>query len=688
MIPSSAPIFVQDHPVPSMNPWRLLVFVVGVGIFLFIQMITIFVPMLNRDYFPIETDDALAYTQRAKQFEACFFQDCKALMDLRAQWAGTPDSDAVIITAKERLIADSIAIYGPLHSMLQSILRTSGFSWTRSHNILQTATILLFVMGFGYWISGLFGIEAGGITIALLGVLVIHRLGGLDGLVPSFMSSGFALLTWGLLLQFRRRLGFGLLVLIFLILSSHMMVGLLLTGISLAAFWLLDGWRLQGKDRVIFLLGATMAVVTYGLQQWVEYPKLGGAYFPVAISSPGYWTLFQENITHILVQLRDWMGLTGGKFETLAVLILTFLFLPQEKKRPFTLFFVLVSVVCVLTSLIVYAHLRGPVFSRFFIFWAGLMTGAVSYLVWRCGGILLSAAFAMRKDFVASHGFVRRSYREVMKVIGSLLVLTIFAMNVSVIIQESSRIIFKKQHYKIDRFNYDFDEGQVSLLLNGESPCRRVLYGNREAMGIYFVSGAMRCGALMGDLLPANDQDRRSVISSAQISHLVFKNPAIPSTGRLWIDRANLHVRYLGDEPRRDHIRFLFGNGKEEAMIALKGRDDHGTVVVWDRFKLPSKWSGWVTTKALSLAGGAEMEMVQEYGKETQLMGMRLGEEKTDLLWPWKQGLALTYLDSLRGDRPGITKSTRFDFLKEQSIPLAGEVIADRGFSVLATVGH
>ncbi|HIJ83824.1 MAG: hypothetical protein HW380_3731 [Magnetococcales bacterium] len=669
-----------------MGTWRLVVFLSGISIFLALQLSVLLTPMIERDYFPIETDDSLAYTQRAKQFEECFRQDCKALLDLRKQHAQSPDSSPERITAKERLLADSIAIYGPLHSALQSGLKSLGFSWTSAYNILHLATLILLVVGFAYWTSGLFGIEVSGLTLALLGGLVVYRLMGVDALIPSFLSTGIALFTWGLLLRFQRRLGYWLLPLVLLMLSAHMMVGFFLGGITLAAFWLLDGWRLKGRDLGVFLTGGFLVLADYLLQHWVDHPKLGGSVVPVSMLSPEYWPLLKANLASILVQFRDWMGLTGGKFETLAVLILAIVLLPKGKKKPFVLFFVLISLLCLVSALVVYAHLSGPVFSRFFLIWAGLMTGAVSYLAWRCGQVVISWFFSLRRSPKGHSEDTGDFHWRYVTVIGSILILSILCFNAVTIFSEALKVIPKQRSYKLKRFNYSFDENQVSLLLEGPLPCHRVLYGHREVMGAFFVMGSMRCGALFANILPVDNAEKKQWILSHQVSHFVFRNPAVPNVGKLLLDQAQIHLRYLNGEPTAEEIRFYFKNGAEASTIVLQGQDSTGVETILERFELPAHGSGWMTSKAAAIFSSVDMTLIQEKGKATALLGIRLGQDEKDLLWPWQQGLELSFLDRLRDDRPGTVKKTRFDIGAEYNLPGVSEVIADRGFSALATM--
>ena len=74
--------FLSD---PNIIRWgKRLLFILGVLLFIFVQLMMVVLPIRNRTA-PVESDDAYTYIVKAAQMQGCFLQNCPALNDLRQQ---------------------------------------------------------------------------------------------------------------------------------------------------------------------------------------------------------------------------------------------------------------------------------------------------------------------------------------------------------------------------------------------------------------------------------------------------------------------------------------------------------------------------------------------------------------------------------------------------------------------------
>jgi hypothetical protein len=252
------------------------------------------------------------------------------------------------------------------------------------------------------------------------------------------------------------------------------------------------------------------------------------------------------------------------------------------------------------------------------------------------------------------------------------------------------------------RFNYIFDFTQPPMLHNPEHPCKKVLYlSGKENYGttilnlMYFTEGAMNCGALFYKFI--SDPDNTQALAfyekhKSEITHIVFLNPVhIYKSTPISIHEADLNFKFWKDVSGKPWRFLLKNTGIERAVISLKlTSTDSMNTTEFASFSVPPKWEGWVETQLPSHASERQFTLVDS-GQSVLLKGVRLGDEKNRLHWPWDQGVEISFNTyQLEHGRPKsrarlIKKFTISESELGVKIP-TGKVVADRGMSALAIV--
>ncbi|MBF0422082.1 MAG: hypothetical protein HQL73_03725 [Magnetococcales bacterium] len=415
----------------------------------------------------------------------------------------------------------------------------------------------------------------------------------------------------------------------------------------------------------------------------------------VSASKDYFWFRIQKD-WQILFSMH-WFFLAAG------ILILVVWFPIKWKKDELTVFFVLFSgLLAVSTFLTNYNEIP----SRFWNPMSILLTGAASFI------LLWLAELAMRMYAAMATGSVEsctnrdgRIWINPLTPIVAVGLIVGLQIVQTVLLNKTQKIPSLREHTleHARRANYPFDPDQPALLKQSDFPCDKVIYYDHEIFNgdgnwmlpyAYFMYGAMDCGAILsGAVRPVDNKEAKQFYNENhnKITHAVFLNLPFSNQRFLSIKDDRITFRFW-KEVNQHPMHILFQNpGAVEAVVSLKSVQGKGAPKELTQLVIPAMVKTWVEVPLPFSADEQRFLLVMKTGDDVWLEGIRMGNESgTTLLWPWNQGVELSFFSSVLQNGKhyhAARRTTRFTLLEyTHDATLDGEIIADQGMSALARI--
>ncbi|MBF0603955.1 MAG: hypothetical protein HQL07_09705 [Nitrospirae bacterium] len=694
-----------DWPVFGTGKFQFVLFLIGLTVFSFHIIFLTVVPDTKRIFFPNKPDFNVNYTYKSAILSECFFQKCPALIDARDH---VNHSDSV--KDKELVAGTFLTEYTHLFSFIViAVKKIFSFSWLDSYHSVRIFFSVVIPGGFAYLLYMIFGPASAGMAlIFLVGVDSFLPEHGLLVVSPSCISMGLAALFWGILIHHRGDVGGWILPMILIPMGIHT-VGMTFAGITLGYFVALQGWPVRRRNLALFFMGVLLILFYYFYVMDSEYP-LGFKAFASLVSKNGLITFRMEQMSFadVMRYVSVWMKLFGLGVFSFSVVLCSVLVLSVTKKR-FELPLLLSALVALMLFFISYTNYAEGIFQRFWIVSSVLLTGIAAAFFLMVLDNLLIIIDKITGHNMLEHGSFYFSKRNIFMATAMIsIVVIVYAYHINNIfdkgdIGNTNSIVYKYKKAVLEA-DYSFDPDQVRLLFDKDFPCNKVLYANVGdsyiddgtwvMVATYLMYGALDCGALMYSMVhePENIHGRTYLENYRDsITHAVFISEVHTTSSPLSVQSGKIQFKFL-KEAESMAWRFSFNNpGPEEAVVGLRGivRDGpYGEEV--GQFILPPQWKGNVSLKLSQKVSGQAFGLILKKGTDVWLQGTRLGEEHNDLLWPWDQGLEMTFTNRViwpTSISKVTRRTTRFTVSEMfPKFPISGTVIGDHGFSVLAKI--
>jgi hypothetical protein len=237
---------------------RQSIFWGGILFYLFAHIGMIHLPTIFKRSVPVEPDDTYAYILKAEQMRSCFWMDCPAVKDLRQQLS-IPPTNEQSAWDRNRHYHRTVRIYHPFHSVILLAFHTMGLSWENAYNVTAMCGAVFIACALGYWLYGIFGYGPSGIAL-FLSAFTYFSGQGLHFVVPSNLSLGVAILTWGIIIQARKQYQWLLPLCILAMITMHS-IGQVYAVVTLLVYILFNyssfskhTWIISGTCVVILVL--------------------------------------------------------------------------------------------------------------------------------------------------------------------------------------------------------------------------------------------------------------------------------------------------------------------------------------------------------------------------------------------------------------------------------------------------
>jgi len=670
------------------------IFALGLVVYLSVQTTFVLLPILHRATL-IEPDDAYSYIVKAVQIESCFLQDSPALNDLRPQikLPTTDDKAAWQRFRQYRLFHQ----YHPLHSVILWSLHKAGLTWETGYNAIMVGGSILIGLGAALWLLSLWGAGPAGLALLLLAFNVFPDQ-GLHYVVPSNMTLGLALWTWTAILHKGALAPWAVLLGIILMVAMHPL-GRFYGMVAVFLYLILADRSKIRRVWIVALVSLILIAIPTILPWIVTRPALAIIHDPV----PQGWTRLQGTKTNVIEALRRvtiWAGLdrhkpmdTGLILTDLAFLVIAGFFVvsPERRRKILPMGLLLFPL---LFADFVFIHVNYPtaIFTRLFIPFAILLTGAIGQVAWFSLGTALTWLANALKGSSGDPSHVGKTVLangwRVVIVILMFLILSRYTINSTII--KVQRMIETQSGMRY-RWDFVFDLKQPALLVQKAREGDRVAYTDEATLGLYLTHGAFVTGSVYIPALRNTPEEKTWIHENKNIRYLAVFNPigALPISSRNGLalpKKEKIEVRTTAASPLSS-LLFRFVNPAGEATLAVQGLTPSGVLDESTSFSLviPSGFSGWMpcTKDERRTIGRFTLELRKGSGP-FRVEGIRVGDDLA-FNWPWDQGVSLVYLPGADRD-PMFASFASNDLCPDLKRPI--RVLMDTGSTVLAEVGN
>jgi hypothetical protein len=640
---------------------------------------------------PVEADDAYNYILHASEMESCFFYDCPALEDLRAQLLGLEASEGSA-ALKHRFHAVVFLHYHPLFSLLLLVLHKLGLAWGAAYSLLQHAAPALFCVGIAYFLTALWGRAQAGIALGLLAFHVFQGK-GFHLVAPTNLTLGIAFLAWGRIIN-RRGDSPWILSLGTLILVCMHPIGRLYSGLGvLLAFFLLAR---PLKERIRPLLPASgLILLAFALPYLVTRLDLRVMHDPLGTGFT-VWEIFSANFARVLdVGIRRYADVSGGIF-IFPLMALGFLTVESVRRKPIAVFGMLIGLLLLASHFVSFSHKTALLATRVWVPAAVFLTGAIGQLavaLFRLDETLNVLTQKRRRvpgiisaAFTNPHTARRIGFGSALLLLSILLVFAVTNGREGI-----ANVIGRQQR----RYALALSRSQPAALLARARTNDQVLYVDRERdlllLPFYLTEGAMDLGAVCYPLL--KDSRRRDEwFGSRRLKYaVVYKTPlhvfwnqrneisGIALDEILLLPREEMDLREL-----RLGLRNSGAALEAEIFPTDKGGEPIGEVPVIAN--IPGEWAGYLSTESGSLPERVDGILVRIPGAGDRLSITGTQISSSRLQWPWEEKAKLC-INCGAKDGLMIEFDPQILLPSEVDQKEVVEVIDDSGGSVLLELG-
>lgn len=681
----------------------------GVGLIFFIAVQTGFIagPVWSRSMLP-EVDDSYAYLVKTAEMQECFFQNCRALEDLKKQ-KDIPSPDKEVEWQQYLLEGRIFFVYHPLFSALLLVVEKFTSDLASAYKIVWTAAPTLFGLGFACWLLALLGPGPAGIALILLGTKVFPG-NGIHYVVPSNVAMGVALLIWARITAKKGNAPWTLVVGTILMVGMHT-VGRLFALIAIAlSVWFSERPK-SVRSALPVLISGLVVALSFAVPAFIKQPALSIPPEPYGESG----TLFSEILKSAMTILVDIVRFEPPLFGNLVLFVgsaaVGYLALgPYSRTIVRKTALILMAFMASSLFYVLPAH-PGEVFLRLWIPFVVLSVGAVGMAIWHTMKATLRV--------VAKMGRAGASGLRLTSAWPVVLFAMLIAFGVKMFFSGIEAFVAITEYMR-ERQPLFLDSRQPDLLITKSAPGDRVLYDNAPIlMPFYFVHGAMKLGAVYYPALKGTPQEQEWM-NRSDLRFAVTFNPLISLPGfqsnreeEWWISSPEFRFSPLS-RPRKTpqiskegrvlvsrlrHMEIRSGlssdAGTPKVFIHNPGGptwiegsilDPHGMKVAGTekRINIAARWSGWVDLALASAAqlGGYRIDF--PYTSNFTIGGVTLGED--GLRWPWSSKARLKFVPKGPDTQPIVVEYDPIHVLPPQMREKSVRVLDDRGCSVLLEI--
>jgi len=621
----------EDDTLPRLTtrPSALLL-AVGFALYVFVQVGLVLGPIVARPV-PPGTTDAYVYIAKAEQLRVCFFQQCPALSDLRAQLgreAKLPDG-----AMRRRDLAHQRALlqYHLVHSGLLYSLRSAGLSYELALNALSVASAVLIAFAVAWLLIAAVGVGPTGLALALLAFAVYPGYHGLHWMVPSTMALGFGLLSWAAAVARPRGVAVLLPLLILLAAWTHP-IGRVYGGAALALFALLVPWR-KPRSWAVLVVGALAVASPLIVALFVDRPTLSFRGLPAG-DGWDLWAGIQKNLNAAWWAVRPWLNERGGG-PLLALAVIGLVLVGAERRRPVHALAAVAAGLLAASLVYVLPRYPGEAFHRAFVPFAIVATGIAALAAWRS-----VALFVAPRDTAGRSGFkaaMRSATGFSVRVVALALVAMAVVLSALGSFVNGSRASLGMARYMTAWGIMPIDLGQPGRVLKGLPKTARIAYFDDLSFYFYASRGGLAHGAVFGPAVSGTPTEARYYGAKRGVALSVRARDGFYGYVAL---RAHQPVVIRAARPidwSRVRLNLSVRGAAPKLEIRLM-RDPRAPLVA---VPLAASKTGWT---ALGLATGTKGTALivtrRDDGPLAWIQGVRIAPD-AKTAWPWDAGVTI-----------------------------------------------
>lgn len=700
------------------------ILITGLLIWLVVQGTLVNIPLWNRAHLP-EIDDSHTYIIRAPQMLSCFFQDCAAMDDLRAQLHNF-SSGVEPGTAWQRYRAYNrvFVVYHPLFTIVHlGIKQLAGLSWEEAYRAIWSIAPLFFGIAFGLWLRALWGAAPAGIALAIL-AFQVFPVQGLHFVVPSNLTLGIAALVWAHIVSRRGQTPWTLAIGGLILILMHP-IGRIYTLVAAGLMIVLAGFPRRPKAWLPFLFAACLVGVAFVLPLIVERPELKLRTDPWP---PGM--RWQDVVVLALINGTDAVGKWARGAGSVAVagvgVVVGFRILGGEQRKPAFAMLALLTVFLLISLAYVFPRYPADLFLRLWVPVAVFLTGAIGAALWRLVqtmGTLLTldeqspssppGTSSARSDTFTEWLAQRPPVIRSALLLVGIVALAGLALDVVVAAQEPLQATIKRMKQTED---VTLSMEQPALLLARANPGDRVLYLDEIPRMFYLTHGALHLGAIHYPGINGSPEeaqwlqrpDLRFAVMWDPLEALVMDEQyleigVVNREGAIPVEKLRWMELELQEPVRGKPLRVLVTNRGGAAQLVAVPLEDSGqtsqapTAAV--SADIPPASSGWISLDLEQSQGGEQASSPTTQpatrwrllfsGKRQflRIRGLVFGDDSRQ--WPWEQRATLRLvvgqnlsLDLMHDLKTTTTVTLHFD--PQKILP---DMLADREMTVLDDEG-
>ncbi|MDQ7785791.1 MAG: hypothetical protein RDU20_23115 [Desulfomonilaceae bacterium] len=460
--------------------------VLGLLIYVTVQAAFLSGCLWTRDL-PPEPDDSLAYLTKTAQMDECFFQDCEALKDLRAQMAfrGT---DPAIVGHRTQIVGRVFQVYHPLFSaMILGVAKALSTDTITAYKLLWQISPLLMGLGTALWINALWGPAAAGIATAMLAFSIFPNT-GLHYFVPANTALALALIVWAGILARKGDAPLTLVLGTLVLVSIHPIgrIYAVIGAVMAATVWGIPKKQTTWAGIIGCVLIVTAAFVASAT---VERPMLGFRPEPYG-SGQGYISALGQSLVEIGIQFkRTEPALVRSPVVFFGAAVCGFLIMSAARQTMLLRVIAILSVFLATSLFYVLPRHPADLFMRMLPPMSALFFGGVGAATW----FTFCQSRAVLRRYGLAKGDGQASRIALYWPIAAFTVLAAFTLHI--VLSGVEGWVVLTQHMR-DRQSIELSRSQPERLLSESVPQNKVLYESIIIMPFYFVNGAMSRGAV------------------------------------------------------------------------------------------------------------------------------------------------------------------------------------------------
>lgn len=587
----------------------------------------------------IRDDDAYGVMLKAAEIkDGCFTQDCPALNDIRIQ-VTTPADDPEIAGIRNRIYHRLFVVYHPLHSLLMVGLDRLGIPFETSFDLINAIAKIMIPLSVAYFVYSVWGPRTAALALLLLAVSLFWGPGIHQVKTHSFVL-GASFFLWAGIYRQKSWAIYGLPFFIVAMCLTHPL-GNLTSLAAILLFIATSGWPLPRKAIVItgFSLGLTLFF--FALPNLVHTPEFG--FDPVSFY-PGqwnYWANLSMTLPVSLGWISEWTSSFGGIFMAVVLFLVGFFAVPAAEKRKFLMLLYLTLGLGILSIVYVVPWYGDISFTRIWpivgVVWVSTAAAGLRYLI--------NGLTQIRWPSVSSSSRSRVDWPLLTKAVLGVLIICILG---SYFISSISDYFESKEALSQPGKSLNQNQIQIVRSTDLEGANDTILYMDEFAMHYYMTYGGLNYGAIYYPALRRTmDLEFWMQERSADITFVVNQNPMsnIPLTendGILLRPGESFRVQFDSVQVDRNLYILLPQRTDDTVLSLIYGQDPDDAT----SFNIKPGPTEWIEIPDETVQSESLLIRVAAQSSPLEIHGIQTSRIPAPTLWPWDQGIALTYEDS------------------------------------------